>query len=96
MGLRWAGDKKLPKQPGASSGLARWSLGLGLHSGQSEAVSGGILSPRRCEKVPAHSLHLTLKNISSTELQFFLQAPYPLSPGRCLHGYSRDGTSGLN
>ena len=34
MGLRWAGDKKLPKQPGASSGLARWSLGLGLHSGQ--------------------------------------------------------------
>ena len=34
MGLRWAGDKKLPKQPGASTGLARWSLGLGLHSGQ--------------------------------------------------------------
>ena len=58
-------------------------------------MSGEILSPRSCEKLPAHSLHLTLKNISSTELQFFLQAPYPLSPGRCLHGYSREWHSGL-
>ena len=56
MGLRWAGDKKLPKQPGASSGLARWSLGLGSHV-RSEAAQERqyLLAKSSVKMLPAHS-----------------------------------------